>query len=265
MIRAGYGIFYGGEENQGGNPNRGEGIPFNETVKMNRTAGVVSSFIGISDPNCTGCQYMPGGLTGGFPASPFTLNAQHSVPRRPAQLPQSAGAQVELHGAARTALGIWLSKLGYEGNHQAHQVILGNTDTYPNLGTTNSAISADSLRYINAACADLPVGWQRPSMTVSNGFGNYAAGSAKLEKRFSHGLQFLTAYTWSHALANAGTPLSGSSNIGFPDPTNWGSGYSSASWDIRHSFTSAFNYDLPFGKGKKFGSQYESRRRHHGG
>ena len=47
MIRAGYGIFYGGEENQGGNPNRGEGIPFNETVNMVRTAGVVSSFLGI--------------------------------------------------------------------------------------------------------------------------------------------------------------------------------------------------------------------------
>ena len=91
-------------------------------------------------------------------------------------------------------------------------------------------------------------------MTVSNGFGNYAAGSAKLEKRFSRGLQFLTAYTWSHALANAGTPLSGSSNIGFPDPTNWGSGYSSASWDIRHSFTSAFNYDIPFGRGRKLGN-----------
>jgi hypothetical protein len=90
-------------------------------------------------------------------------------------------------------------------------------------------------------------------MTVSNGFGNYAAGSAKLEKRFSHGLQFLTAYTWSHALANAGTSLSGSSNIGFPDPSNWASGYSSASWDIRHSYTNGFNFDLPFGKGRKFG------------
>src|SRR4051812_41497842 len=74
VVRAGYGIFYGGEENQGGNPNRGEGIPFNETVQMNRTQGL-STFIGISDPNCSGCQYMPGGLTGGFPASPFTLNA----------------------------------------------------------------------------------------------------------------------------------------------------------------------------------------------
>ena len=29
VIRAGYGIFYGGEENQGGNPNRGENAPLN--------------------------------------------------------------------------------------------------------------------------------------------------------------------------------------------------------------------------------------------
>jgi hypothetical protein len=253
VVRAGYGIFYGGEENQGGSPNRGEGIPFNETINMNRTPGIVSSFLGINDPNCTGCQYMPGGLTGGFPDSPFTLNAQI----------QFRGVQTNFRNPMVHKWNLMVQRelpfnmaleLGYEGNHQSHQVILGNTDTYPNLGTTNSAISADSLRYINAACPTCQSVGSGLSMTVSNGFGNYAAGSAKLEKRFSGGLQFLTAYTWSHALANAGTPLSGSSNIGFPDPTNWGSGYASASWDIRHSFTSAFNYDLPFGKGKKFGS-----------
>jgi hypothetical protein len=252
VLRAGYGIYYGGEENQGGSPNRGEGIPFNETVNMVRTSGVVSSFLGISDKNCTNCQYMLGGLTGGFPASPFTLNATI----------QFRGVQTNFRNpmvhkwnfmVQRELPGDMALELGYEGNHQAHQVILGNTDTYANQGTTNSAISADSLRYINAACATcLSVG-SGLSMTVSNGFGNYAAGSAKLEKRFSKGLQFLTAYTWSHALANAGTPLSGSSNIGFPDPTNWGSGYASASWDIRHSFTTGFNYDVPFGKGKKLG------------
>ncbi|PYT05808.1 MAG: hypothetical protein DMF60_10780, partial [Acidobacteria bacterium] len=35
VLRGGYGIFYGGEENQGGNPNRGESVPFNETVVLN--------------------------------------------------------------------------------------------------------------------------------------------------------------------------------------------------------------------------------------
>ena len=46
-------------------------------------------------------------------------------------------------------------------------------------------------------------------------------------------------------MANAGTTLSGSSNFGFPTQTNWASGYSSAAWDIRHSFTTGFNYDVP--------------------
>jgi len=254
VIRAGYGVFYGGEENQGGNPNRGEGIPFNETVQMNRTQGI-SKYIAVSDAACTGCNFMPGGLTGGFPASPFTLNANIQFRgiqpdfRNPLVHKWNLMVQRELPG--NMAL-----EIGYEGNHQAHQVILGNTDTYANFGTTNGAFTSDTQRYINAACPpptcqSVGTGLQ---MTVSNGFGNYAAGSAKLEKRFSRGLQFLTAYTWSHALANAGTPLSGSSNIGFPDPTNWGSGYSSASWDIRHSFTTGFNYDLPFGKGKQFGT-----------
>ncbi len=253
VIRAGYGVFYGGEENQGGSPNRGEGIPFNETVQMNRTPGVVSSFLGISDPNCTNCVFMPGGLTGGFPASPFTLNAQIQFRGVQPDFRNSMVHKWNLIVQRELPWGMAL-ELGYTGNHQAHSVILGNTDTYPNLGTTNSSISADSLRYINSACATCQSVGSGLSITVSNGFGNYAAGSAKLEKRFSRGLQFLTAYTWSHALANAGTPLSGSSNIGFPDPTNWGSGYASASWDIRHSFTSAFNYDLPFGRGRQWGS-----------
>ena len=48
--------------------------------------------------------------------------------------------------------------------------------------------------------------------------------SAKLEKRFSNGLQFLTAYTWSHALANSGTPLSGSGDLGYSGSDQLGFG-----------------------------------------
>jgi len=253
VVRAGFGIFYGGEENQGGSPNRGEGVPFNESVSLSRTTGL-PGYIGISDPACNGCQYMPGGLTGGFPSNPFALNAGISLRgvqpdfRNPLVQKWNLAIQRELPG--NMAL-----ELGYEGNHQAHQVILSNTDTYINVPINKPGLSADLFRYINAACpppACISVG-NGLSMTVSNGFGNYAAGSAKLEKRYTNGLQFITSYTWSHALANAGTPLSGSSNLGFPDPSNWASGYSSASWDIRHSFTTGFNYDIPFGKGKKWG------------
>jgi hypothetical protein len=61
VLRVGYGIFYGGEENQGGSPNRGEGVPFNETVNRSRYQGN-SSFVGISQPQCLNCDFMPGGF-----------------------------------------------------------------------------------------------------------------------------------------------------------------------------------------------------------
>ncbi|HWD97754.1 MAG TPA: TonB-dependent receptor, partial [Bryobacteraceae bacterium] len=78
VVRLGFGIFYGGEENQGGSPSRGEAIPFNEQVNLSRTQGV-SSFIGVSDPACPGCDWFSGGLSGGFPISPFTLPAGVSM------------------------------------------------------------------------------------------------------------------------------------------------------------------------------------------
>jgi hypothetical protein len=252
VLRIGYGVFYGGEENQGGSPNRAEGVPFNETVNLARAQGI-SSFIGISDPLCTGCNFMPTGLVGGFPSNPFIYNA-------PIKL---LGVQSDFRNSLVHKWNVILQRelpwdmsleTGYTGNHQAHQVILGNTDPYPNLGTTNTSISSGTLQEIQPACPPptcVSVG-NGLTETVSNGFGNYASADVKLEKRFSKGLQFISSYTWSHALANAGTTLSGAANFGFLDQTNWSSSYSSAAWDIRHSFTTAFNYDLPFGKGRQF-------------
>jgi len=257
VIRVGYGIFYGGEENQGGSPNRGEAVPFNETVNLTRAAGV-SGYIGVSDPACnisgTNCNYFPGGLTGGYPANVFSFPAPVSL----------LGVQSDFRNGLvhkwnfifqRELPGQMSLELGYEGNHQAHQLILLNTDPCPNLGFVNNpSLSCDSRRVVLTPFTNgaQSVG-NSLNETSSFGFGNYAAGSVKLEKRYSSGLQFLTSYTWSHALADSNTPLSGSSNLGTPDPLNHASEYSSASWDIRHSLTTSFNYNLPFGKGKKFG------------
>ncbi len=252
VVRLGYGIFYGGEENQGGSPNRGEGVPFNETVNLVRP-GSVDAHIAVSDPNCIGCNYFPGGLTGGYPTNVFTLPAPVSFRgvqsdfRNPMVHKWNAIVQRELPG--NMAL-----EVGYEGNHQAHQLVLWNSDPCPNLGYVNNpALGCENRRIVLPAPGGSSIG-NGLSMTSTFGYGNYAALSGKLEKRYSNGLQFITSYVWAHALANSGTPLSGSSNLGAPDPTNFASQYSSASWDIRHSFTSAFNYEIPFGRGKKFGA-----------
>jgi len=250
VLRIGYGIFYGGEENQGGSPNRGEGVPFNETVNFTRYQGN-SSYVGITQSQCFTCDYMPGGFAGGYPLSPFTANASVSMRgvqpdfRNPLVHKWNVIVQRELKGNMSL-------EIGWEGNHQAHQLILWNSDTYPNLGTFNTSISSASLQEIQPACSTCQSVGNGLSMTSSFAFGNYDAGSAKLEKRFSHGLQFLAAYVWSHALAVGNTPLSGDTSI--LDQTNYSTSYSSASWDIRHSFTTSFNYELPFGRGKQFGT-----------
>ncbi len=252
VLRIGYGIFYGGEENQGGSPNRGEGVPFNETVNLSRYQGN-SSYVGISQSQCFNCDFMPGGFSGGYPLSPFTLNA--GVSMRGVQ-PDFDNPLVHKWNVViqRELPGNMAIEVGYEGNHQAHQVILWNSDPYPNLGTFNTAISGANLQEIQPACSTCQSVGNGLSMTSSFGFGGYAAGSAKFEKRFSHGLQFLASYVWSHALADSGTPLSGSSNLSPISQTNYGTAYSSAAWDIRHSLTTNFNYELPFGRGKQFGS-----------
>lgn len=250
VIRIGYGIFYGGEENQGGSPNRGEGVPFNETVNLSRYQGN-SPYVGISQSQCFNCDFMPGGFSGGYPLSPFTLNAGVSM----------RGVQPDFENPLVHKWNFILQReltpnmtleVGYEGNHQAHQLILWNSDPYPNLGTFNTSISSASLQEIQPACSTCQSVGNGLSMTSSFGVGNYAAGSVKLERRFSHGLQFLTSYVWSHALADGNTPLSGDTSI--LNQTNYTSSYASASWDIRHSMTTAFTWELPFGRGRHFGN-----------
>jgi hypothetical protein len=91
-------------------------------------------------------------------------------------------------------------------------------------------------------------------LTSTFGFGNYHGLTAKWEKRYSSGLQYLFSYTYGHALSTSGTTLSGSDGYATIDPLDWSLNYSSAPWDIRHSFVGSFLWDLPFGRGKALGA-----------
>jgi hypothetical protein len=234
VIRAGYGIFYGGEENQGGNPNRGEGVPFNQTTTLVRPTNVTTF-----EPNPFFAQ--TNGVSSGFPINIFSLNAPvglRSVAqnfRNPMVHKWNFSIQREFRGGNAV-------ELAYVGNKQAKQLHFSDpnapfNDPRPNI-EANIRRPIPNLGGVN--------------YTSTFGFGNYAGLTAKFEKRFSNGLQYLTAYTWGHALATSGTPLSGSGGFGPKNPRNWSEAYSSAAWDIRHNLTGSFLYDLPIGKGKKF-------------
>ena len=102
VVRVGFGMFYGGEENQGGSPNRGEGVPFNETVNLTRANGV-SSFIGVSPAAVRELQLLPERSHRRVPDQRVHTARAGFVPRRAIGFPKSAGAEVEFRGAARVA------------------------------------------------------------------------------------------------------------------------------------------------------------------
>jgi hypothetical protein len=238
VIRMGFGIFYGGEENQGANPNLGESAPFNLTVVHGRTDRNLNSIdLFAANP------WFPGGLSGGFATNVFSLPAQIQFRafgmnyRNPMVQKWNVAVQRELPW--HIAL-----ELAYTGNNQIHQIIQSTGNPAANIGTTDTKITAESRRRIPYVGSGLE--------TDSFGHGNYNGLTAKLEKRLSGGLQFLTAYTWGHALANSGTPLTGATGVF--DPTNWESGYADAIWDVRHNFTTSFTYELPVGRGKAHGA-----------
>jgi hypothetical protein len=243
VVRLAYGVFYGGEENQGGNPNRGEAAPFNESPQLNRPAGV-GTF--LPDPAFANGA-ATGGVSIGYPTNVFTTFPVSSLQFRSiAQDFRNPMVQKWNFAVQHQFAGNMALEVSYVGNHSSHQLLQPDPNACPNFGTLNTSINCNSLRrYPDIGGV---------SGTASFGFGNYDGMTVKLEKRMSNGLQFINSYTYGHALADSGTTLSGSGGNYTKDPTNYGTSYSNAAWDIRHNFTSGFSYDIPFGRGKSYGA-----------
>ena len=190
VFRIGYGIFYGGEENQGGNPNRGEGVPFNQTQNLNlENQWTMNPFLTT--------------FTQGWPTNVFNLPANISFRtidpnfRNPMVHKWNFTIQQEL--GWNTAL-----EVGYIGSHGAHQVI--NWDSNAPNNDPRPGIDVNSRR---------PQPFLRGGIQRTSSFGrsNYHGLAAKLEKRYSSGLDFTASYTWGHVLADTDTPLSGSTRF----------------------------------------------------
>jgi Carboxypeptidase regulatory-like domain len=93
---------------------------------------------------------------------------------------------------------------------------------------------------------------QSPTLGVSN----YYAGVVRIEKRYSHGLNFGGSYTWSKFLTNtndSGTSLGNPTNIlPYSNYYDRRADYGPSPNDITHHLVVNFVYELPFGPGKKW-------------
>ena len=96
------------------------------------------------------------------------------------------------------------------------------------------------------------------SGTASNGDQSYNALQAVLQKRFSNGLEYSVAYTYSKCMTNSSgyygswgggaVPTSPYFQNLYDMKSEWGPCY----YDATHVLTSYATYDLPFGRGRKY-------------
>ncbi len=93
------------------------------------------------------------------------------------------------------------------------------------------------------------------------GNGNYNGLQTSLQKRLTHGLTFRSAYTWSHTIDNSNSAFSGNTTGGggriFLDQNGnpiLSANRGNSDQDIRHIFAFGSLYELPFGRGKQYGS-----------
>ena len=83
----------------------------------------------------------------------------------------------------------------------------------------------------------------------SNGNSSYNAMTVKLKKEITHGLTFTSLYTWSKALDDGSRMGAGGPNI-YNTRLDWGP----SAYSHTHVFSTDLIYQLPFGKGKQWGS-----------
>jgi len=80
---------------------------------------------------------------------------------------------------------------------------------------------------------------------------SYESLQAQLERRFSHGLSLLAAYTYAHSIDNGSSQV----DLGVAAPQNalnFKTERGNSNFDIRHRLVVSSVYELPFGKGKPF-------------
>jgi hypothetical protein len=136
----------------------------------------------------------------------------------------------------------WLGEVAYVGSTGRNLLVLQN------IGTNNDEGGPGSR--------EEPFG--QVIATRYRGHSNYNSLQSKLERRFTKGLSILSSYTWAHAIDDSpgGICKNGASarDCGPDDPTRPELERGNSDTDVRHRFTFANVWDLPFGRDRRWGS-----------
>ncbi len=275
VLRSGYGIFYGGQESGPfSNPSPGFNPPFfasqSYVTACSAPTASSASYCAIyngSSPTYFSSYNVLGGAFVGALENPNTPSLYSIDPHLVTPYTQQWHLGLEYQLPAETVLEITyagsrgLKLFGFYNGNQAVPNADPNAPTAPRRPAHNNnwpgaagPCDLNPPTYSDAANCNPALDATIDTLR-SNTQSNYNSLQARLEKRFSHGLQFEAAYTYAHSLDNASSASLGSANNGdFRLQTNPNLEYGNSDFDIRHRFVLSYMYDLPFGRGKRFGT-----------
>jgi hypothetical protein len=243
VVRGGYGIFYSNAITIGGMQSMENNPPVNQLRLTTSPSAVAPS------------QF----LYAGFPDNALSLenaNGKKNVTLvsfdRHSAIP--VDQQWNLNIQRALPFGI-VAEAGYYANkfdHNWWQVDGNPAPATPTAALPSGGINANRL-YKSTTIPDVP---GEPTIylgTVSRvwkeGWSQYNGLQVKAEKRYAKGLTFLAGYSYSKTLGVGDT-------ADFQDPNNIAAERSVVGTDMRHHFVGSGVYNLPFGRGMQFGSNW---------
>ncbi|HXC95912.1 MAG TPA: TonB-dependent receptor [Edaphobacter sp.] len=275
VIRAGYGLGYAQFNREGGenllvynlpaivNTNIVQGPQFaNPGVLGSQkalpicTAAQAQAAFSSSNPNpCfrTTVQGYPTGFT-----DPANVTAASNLSTQARYIPKDTptGYVQSYHLTVQRQLSSAMTfEASYVGQHGVKLQVLADLNQ-----SAANAVTATCNPTVSTGCLSLAARRPIPTFTtieesLSQGFLSYNALQTKLEHRTAHGLYLLNSFTWSRAIDNASGHLDANSgdnsriNLANALGERGPSGYNQPLNEVL-----SIVYDLPYGKGRKFGS-----------
>ena len=238
VVRAGFGIFYGGLQSQG-NTNLGTNFPWANDVYLYAPNCAMGDCPSLSSEGIN----LENGLTAktnvgiqNFVSDP----GLHAIDTH-VKTPYTMNYSLSVQQAIRNNLAATLS---YVGNESRHLALYYDPNTVRGLFAPGVSTQQYQPFPDLGGIGTIHFG----------GISTYNSLQAKLEKRASHGLSFLGTYTWAHAMDDSSD--AGGLETGVGDRNMalipYTLEYTNSPYDVRQRVTLNGNYQLPLGAGRAF-------------